>query len=185
MANLNVTYEYVGTIEDEESAIAVAIREIMESCDDDFIPPMSYRNSSTADLNEQTLHSRDIIPYWKQILSQKNIVAYINDEIVGFLSFRHDYVKDKFLPVVQNEVINYISTICIIKKYRGQHITSHFYDMLENNNDMPEDMAWECVATSTWNENNAHIGLLQKRGYTLTHTTFEDRDFDGIKYDIV
>lgn len=185
MANLNVTYEYVGTIEDEASEIAVAIKGIMESCDDDFIPPMSCRNSATADINEQTLHSKDIVPYWQQILSQKNIVAYINNEIVGFLSFRHDYVRDKFLPVVQNEVINYISTICIIKKYRGQHITSHFYDMLENNNDIPEDMACECVATRTWNENIAHIGLLQKRGYTLTHTTFGDRDFDGIKYDTV
>lgn len=185
MSNYNVTYKYIGTIKDKNSNEALSIKKIMESCDNDFIPPMSYRDSSTADINEQSLHGKNIIPYWEQILMQNNIVALIDNEIVAFLSFRHDYIKDKFQPVVQNEIINYISTICVLKKYRGHHITSHFYEMLENNNDIPADVACDCIATRTWNENIAHINLLQKRGYTLTHTTFEDRDYDGIKYDTV
>lgn len=185
MLNYDVTYKYIGTIEDKNSNEALSIKKIMEACDNDFIPPMSYRNSPTADIKDQSLHDKDIIPYWEQILMQNNIVAFIDNEMVAFLSFRHDYIKDKFQPVVQNEIINYISTICVLKKYRGHHITSHFYEMLENNNDIPADVASDCIATRTWNENIAHINLLQKRGYTLTHTTFNDRDYDGIMYDTV
>ncbi|MDR0917750.1 MAG: asparaginase, partial [Oscillospiraceae bacterium] len=76
-------------------------------------------------------------------------------------------------------------TICVLKKYRGNHITSHFYDMLEGNKDIPEDVFSDCVATRTWNENYAHIGILQKRGFTLTHTTVADRHQDDIDYDTV
>ena len=185
MEKLNIIYKYIGTIENKDSVEATAIKGIMEACDDDFIPPMSHRSSSTANLNEQSLHDKDIVPYWEKILEQKNIVAFVDNKIIGFLSFCHDYKKNYFQPIVQNETINYISTICILKDYRGHHITSHFYDMLENNQDLPVDVICDCVATRTWNENIAHIGLLQKRGYTLTHTTFEDRNYNGIKYDTV
>jgi L-asparaginase len=157
----------------------------MEACDNDFIPPMSYRADAKADIKDMKVGDRDITTYWTTILGQKNIIALIDDEVVAFLSFRHKEDIQHFQTVVSEEVINYVSTICVLKEYRGHHITSHFYDMLEGNMDIPEDVRGQCVATRTWNENAAHIGLLQRRGYTLSHTTFEDRNYEGIQYDTV
>jgi L-asparaginase len=185
MANSDVVYKYIGVIEDDSCADAQAIKTIMEACDNDFIPPMSVRESACKNLSNQEVHDKDIKVYWKIILAQKNVAAYIGETMVAFLSFRHDDNKEDFEPVVQSEVVNYVSTICVLKGYRGKHITSHFYDMLENGIDIPDEVKGDCVATRTWNENYAHIGLLQKRGFTLTHTIVGDREQDGIKYDTV
>ena len=180
--------EYVGTITDVSSKEAQAIKKIMIECDDDFVPPLSVRQDTTAEMEKQELHedNRDIQPYFEIVLGQKNLAAYYEDEIVGFMSFRHNEKRNHLkLIAAHDDIVNYVSTICVLKDYRGCGITSGFYNIMGNAGGLPNDVTGTCVATRTWNSNNSHIGLLKKRKYTLTETLEKDRNFNGNVYDTV
>ena len=95
--------------------------------------------------------------------------------MLGFLSFRPDYVADVFqdqLPCA------YVSTIVVRKDARRKGITSQLYeDPLSG-----EYHKSDHVATRTWSENQGHISLLEKEGFDLMLCIPNDR---GIGIDTV
>jgi ribosomal protein S18 acetylase RimI-like enzyme len=119
------------------------------------------------------------------VLAQENIVA-VNaaNEIVAFMSFKNHYPHSENFPGVAEkcDVISYISTICVLCEYRRFGIARRFYELVETK--LPQNI--NCVSTRTWSTNNSHIRLLEKRGYALTRTIFNDRVTDtGEKLDTV
>jgi len=184
---------FVGSLPNVNDPVAKAIKNLIIKCDKDFIPPLSSRgivggrdieNGDVKDVGVQ-----DDERYFRIVLKQKNIVAYCEDNIVAFMSFRHNEPHDPFTGVVEaGDVVNYVTTICVEEKYRGYGIASRFYDFVENkNNDLPKEVYGDCVATRTWHTNVPHIELLKKRGYSLTHILVNDRDGNepGEKLDTV
>jgi len=182
-----IAIRYIGSISDETSTEAQAIKNIMVACDNDFVPPLSWREKASGAIGDQNLHAPDIRPYWLEILAQKNIVALAEDgEVVAFMSFKSKYAHPEYFPdvVKEGDGINYISTICVLSDYRRFGITRRFYEMMEEN--LPPSVHGECVSTRTWATNDGHIRLLEKRGYVLTYTIPEDRVLDtGEKLDTV
>jgi hypothetical protein len=185
-----INFEYVGVIADDTSDVAKAIREIMVQCDGDFVPPLSIREDATKNMSDQETHERDIEPYFQTILKQENLVAYCDDKIVAFMSFRSSEPYDCFSPTAKiDDKINYVSTICVLDGYRGHRITSGFYDIMEISDrlpiELPPDVIGTCVATRTWHTNDSHLGLLKKRGYILTKTIADDRRWNNEVFDTV
>ena len=186
-AEIKVDIRYLGSIADKNSKEAQAIKEIIIACDNDFIPPLTFRGDAKAPIKEQELHESDVTPYLTQVLAQENIVALNEEsEIVAFMSFKNKYPHTENFPGVykDGDVVNYISTICVLEEYRRFGITRRFYELMEES--LPKSVWGECVSTRTWSTNDGHLRLLEKRGYTLTHTIPEDRVTEtGEKLDTV
>ena len=161
-----IDIRFLGSIPNQNSSEAQAIKSIMIACDNEFVPPLSLRESASRAISGQHLHEYDITLYWSQILAQENIVA-LNEggDIVAFMSFKNKYSDaENFSGIVKDgDIINYISTICVLHDYRRLHITSRFYDLMEGN--LPRTVHGDCVSTRTWATNEGHIRLLEKRGY--------------------
>jgi len=186
MPNDNTTairIAFVGSLTDVNDPVAKAIKNLIIMCDDDFIPPLSSRGSTKGAIATMDMHVKDYEPYFKIVLGQKNIVAYCEDKIVAFMSFRHNEPHDNIESVAKDgDIVNYVTTICVDKEYRGCRIATSFYEFIENkNNDFPKEVFGECVATRTWHTNLPHIKLLCKRGYSLTHTLPKDRRVNNTK----
>ncbi len=152
------------------------IWDILCDCDNEFVPPLSSRNSSTQSnliiggQDEQTDVKAEPYVYFEGIKNQKFILAEIEGRVVGFLTFRINYSCDALQDF---GVSNYITTLCVDKKHRKQGILSRMYDHMEN--ELPEGVRCSKVSTRTWSRNNAHIGMLMKRGYSVLKTLADDR----------
>jgi ribosomal protein S18 acetylase RimI-like enzyme len=174
---LAIRLEFVGSLTNPNNQVATAIKNLIVICDEEFIPPLSYRENAVAPIAKMHVHEKDCESYFEIISVQNNIVAYCNDKIVAFMSFRHNESHDHFDGVVRDgDVVNYVSTICVDKNFRRYGIANRLYDFIENkNNGLPRGVYGECVATRTWHTNESHIKLLDKRGYCLTDTLLNDR----------
>ena len=152
------------------------IWDIICECDSEFVPPLSSRNSSTQSnlligrQEDQTDKKAKPYVYFEGIKNQEFILAEIEGRVVGFLTFRTNYICDALQDF---GVSNYITTLCVDKKHRKQGILSRMYDHMEN--ELPEGIHCSKVSTRTWSQNNAHIGMLLKRGYGLQKTLNDDR----------
>lgn len=170
---------------DANTELAKSIYEILISCDNEFIPPLSTRNATTqTDFNSSSILSC-ISPYqyWINILNQQNILAFVDDCLAGFMSFKYNYNIGEWFSVkiLGNGINNYISTICIHKNYRGIGIARKMYGYIENN--LPNEYKSNYVTTRTWETNITHIKLLKKCNYLLLHTIPDDREYNELKFD--
>jgi ribosomal protein S18 acetylase RimI-like enzyme len=171
----DIQLKYVGSIADPMSDKAVAIKRLLIKHDNDFVPPLSFREDATRAIADMKLHETDIVPYFETILAQKNIIALHDNKIIAFLSFQHNYENHFPFSTVAKEgdVINYISTIIVEKEFRRLLVANRLYEFIEHS--LPNDMSSQCVSTRTWSTNESHIKLLAKRDYELTCTMHKDR----------
>ncbi|NLK86553.1 MAG: GNAT family N-acetyltransferase [Clostridiaceae bacterium] len=152
------------------------IWDIMCDCNREFVPPLSSRNSPTQSNlltgRDDTQTDVDDKPYvyFEEIRKQHFILAEIEGKVIGFLTFKTDHMCDALQDF---GVSNYITTVCIDKKYRKQGILSRLYEHMENK--LPDSIHCSKVSTRTWSQNDAHAGFLLKRGYTLLKTLPDDR----------
>lgn len=193
------TVRYFGSIERDsdyepkvqlESSFADAIGNLVFEVNEDFIPPLSYRKGAfgavsfkDADKNKKLV---GINEYASIMLSQKNIiVTAANDEVVAFMSFRHDYEQRDYLPqdVRAEDKVNYITTIAVSPDWQGKGICSNMYDYMEKM--LPESVHANVVATRTWPQNQGHIKILERRKYHLVCTLHGEREFEGTLYDTI
>ena len=69
----------------------------------EFVPPLSSRNSTTQQDFAQNIVQDKPTVYFEELLEQKWLVAKIDNHIVGFLSFiEKDGVKDTVLQLLKN-----------------------------------------------------------------------------------
>ncbi len=137
------------------------IRKMMEESDRDFIPPLSERSSTTQKnlrADEKSGQAMGISAYLNEMLGQKILACIEDDKLVGFVSFKENYVCDN---IPQDCLPNiYLSTLIVSAKARGKGITTRMYDCLFN-----EIYREVSVFTRTWSTNIAHIKILQKFGF--------------------
>lgn len=149
------------------------IWEILCQCDHEFIPALSSRNSSAQiNLSSEGATDQKDKPYlyFEELKKQHFILVKIKDEVIGFMTFKTDYHCE---ALSKFGVSNYITTVCVRKEYRRQGALKKLYDYMENN--LPESIKCNRISTRTWSQNNSHISLLYKRGYTLLKTLEDDR----------
>lgn len=141
---------------------------LLTESDTEFVPPLSARSSTTqSDLSGRTSRNSGVLNYFKEMKKQRILVATENEKLVGFVSFKENFVNEKigaeYLPNI------YISTLLVSSEGRGKGLTRKMYENLfekyENVN----------IFTRTWSTNEAHIKILSKFGFETMSVLKNDR----------
>ena len=151
-----------------ERWIQESIYHLLEESDKEFIPPLSSRYS-TIQQNFQVQEDIEgnIREYFETINSQQILIAIDGNDVIGFMSFRSNYICD---VIQENYIPNiYVSTVVVDKKYRNMGITSKFYKRLINR------YKDRNIFTRTWSKNIIHIRILKKSGFKIIYTKKDDR----------
>lgn len=163
--------EYILMDQKLKDQYAHAILELVKLGDNDFVPPLSRRTSTTqsnlSDTNTSDV-SNGVLTYFHEMM-QQNVLGVISDNtLYGFASFRENMVSsvitDENLPNI------YISTILIHPNARGKGITTGIYKFFISS--YCSDLN---IFTRTWSTNFAHIGILKKFNFTEMHRIPNDR----------
>jgi len=150
--------------------------EILCECDNEFVPPLSSRNSSSQKdlrLGPGAAGSRvsdKPTAYFEELRKQQFIIAKSDGKVAGFMTFKTGYICDALSDFGTS---NYITTVCVRKESRRQGILAGMYDMTENG--LPAGVDSARISTRTWSQNDAHINALMKRGYSVIKRLPDDR----------
>ena len=153
---------------EEQQSIYDDAYKMLEAADNEFVPPLSSRSSSTQRNFSENLKSRDgIRQYFEQLKNQRFAVAYEDGALIAFVSYKENYssaeIHKKELPNI------YISTLIVSPSARGKGVTKALYGRLfleyENVN----------IFTRTWSTNIAHIKILEKYGFEVIQVIKNDR----------
>lgn len=147
------------------------IKEILFECDEEFYPPLSQRKSPyQKELNVVTNASDGPIEYYNEMIKQDFILAYDCNEVVGFMTFKEEYLCE---PLLEFGRSLYITTVCVKKSYRGKKLLSRFYDYIENV--VTKELHCDHISTRTWSLNVKQLNSLEKRGYEKISVLKNDR----------
>ncbi len=152
------------------------IWEILCECNNEFIPPLSSRNSSSqtelqqgSDVLDDHIDNKPYV-YFEELRKQQFIIAKRDDRVVGFLTFKTDYICDALSKFGAS---NYITTVCVRKEFRKQGILTKMYEQMESG--LPESVSCSRISTRTWSQNNAQIKTLMKKGFRMLAKLANDR----------
>ena len=163
-----MTVEYIDVLEKEMEKQAVW--KLLLECDADFYPKLSERETTAQKaLGPQKTLTTEPVHYFEALQKQKFLLVKEDNNILGFLSFIHDYRCEE----VMNEASNYITTICVALKERGRGISNLLYDYMETS--IPNDVKMNDLLIRTWSTNEVQIHTLCKRGYQLWTVLKDDR----------
>jgi len=153
------------------------IKEIVEICSQEFFPPLTARFTTTdVKLNKNVVANGRIDDYIDFLYKQINLFVTIESKLVGYMSFIHNFHNDAVFGDLRG-INNYITTICVLPEYRGRGIAKALYDFIETK--LPQELTSNIISTRTWCKNKDHIQVLKKRGYLLTCTNNDDREYNG------
>lgn len=153
---------------DEKNKYYDDMLDMLTLSDDDFVPPLSSRSSTTQkDLASGVKSSDGVKKYLGEMMNQQIMASVDGDKLLGFVSFRENYtnneIKASDLPNI------YISTLIVNPESRGMGITRKMYDILF------EEYKNVNIFTRTWSTNGAHIKILGKYGFDLICRIENDR----------
>ncbi len=153
---------YLNSISDIE--IKKQIWELICETDNEFVPPLSYRISTTEkNFTSRAAKKNKPLDYFENLRKQNFIIGTNKiKNLYGFMSFINGFENENiknFCPC------NYISTICVFNKFRGLGLANQLYDFIENS--IPRQKILKYITTRTWSKNEIHIRLLYKRKYFL------------------
>ena len=146
---------------------AVEVRRLLESCGDEFMPPLSTRMSThLTDL--RCLEGTGTRPgeYFSELSHQPFVLALSDGHVIAFLSFIEDH------PVMRGEerlVTTYVTTICVAPEWRHRGIATDLYRHLERH------ASSRYLSVRTWSTNAAQVTLLQSLGYRELSRIRDDR----------
>jgi len=150
------------------------IKYLLELVDEEFIPPLSSREGTTQTKLSSYNKKIELDSYFKSMMNQVNIVMTLDDNLLGFVSFRDNHTVDlleKYSPC------NYLSTIAVNREFRGEKIASNLYDFMIH--EVTKKYPSKYLLTRTWSTNYKHINLLNKLGFELVKSIKNQRG-DGI-----
>ena len=144
------------------------IFQLLMQCAGEFVPPLWQRSSST----QQNLHgssSESKVPseYFESIRRQSAFVAVDDGHVVGFMSFRRNYICKEIPRSFQPNI--YITTVIVDPLYRNQGITGRFYEKLT------DKFSGYHIFTRTWSTNMSHSRILSARRFFEHKRIFDDR----------
>lgn len=124
--------------------------------DSEFIPPLSAREYTyQSDLTVRSKAKQDPNRYFKILKEQSFLLAQDQGKVIGFMSFRPNYVYEDLSEQVETI---YVTTVIVDEEYRGQGITTHLYAELEE----IAKQRKQPIMTRTWSTNDSHIRILNK-----------------------
>ena len=153
---------------EEQKNIYAEVYEMLTAADDEFIPPLSSRSSSTQQNFSKNIKNADgISQYFEQLKNQRFVSAFENNELIAFVSYKENYscaeIQPKELPNI------YISTLVVSPKARGKGVTKALYNRLFSEYEKVN------IFTRTWSTNIAHIKILQNYDFKIIKVLENDR----------
>lgn len=151
---------------EEQGCYDSLILEILTAADNEFVPPLSSRRSTTqSDLTGDKKDGDGIFRYFEEMKKQRLMVALDDGKTLAFMSFKEN---------LENEVIKdtpnvYLSTLIVSPEGRGAGLTQKMYEKLFTL--YPEAF----VFTRTWSTNAAHIKILSRLKFEVLKTLENDR----------
>ena len=139
--------------------IRQGIYDLLVACDNEFIPPLSARNSTTqTNLTDSSTSSAGITDYFNNVMRQNTLVVIEKKEVVAFMSFRENYVCEN---ISRDNCPNvYVSTVIVHPAFRHQGIANKLYDRLL------AIYPRHYIFTRTWSTNNGHTRILRAIGFS-------------------
>ena len=151
----------------EQESIYEDAYTMLEAADDEFVPPLSARNSSTQKDLKNSAKSGSIARYFEQLKDQRFAAAFEDGKLIAFVSYRENY----FCPHVPPECVPniYLSTLVVSPAARGKGVTKALYGHLFS------EYKHAHIFTRTWSTNIAHIKILQFYGFQTIEVLENDR----------
>ncbi|WP_435067756.1 GNAT family N-acetyltransferase [Haloplanus sp. C73] len=146
------------------------VRRLLREASDEFVPPLAGREGTTQTDDLDDTDGDDLDTYYQQCIEQTFLLAWADESLAGFLSFRHDYTADAldgYTPA------NYVSTIIVDESHRRQGVATALYRALLT--ELPPALELPYVATRTWSTNDSHLTLLRDLGFERIETIPDDR----------
>ena len=107
----------------EKNSCKDALLEMLTAADEEFVPPLSARTSTTqADFTSEADSTDGILLYFQQMHEQQILGALEGDTLLGFVSFRENYACDVIGPEERPNI--YISTLIVKPEARGKKLTN-------------------------------------------------------------
>lgn len=139
--------------------------EILIECDNEFYPPLSYRESLDSN-NKVTLP----YSYFTEMIDLSFVCVFQHQKLIAFMSFSNTNLCEELKKF---EKSNYITTICVSHSSRGKGLTTIMYDYLINN--ISDKLYLPFITTRTWSLNTRHINVLKKLGFETVKILDNDR----------
>jgi len=149
------------------------LRNIIFEIDYEFVPPLSYRKSTTSSFGTEMIDHNRPEEYLAGVLDQEIIVSRkkYDNQIIGFVSYKPNHIiKTKEEKSI---ICYYVTTIGVTKGSRGHGISNQFYKNIEEI--VKGQTESKFVATRTWSTNKTHIRILKNLGYENVLTIENDR----------
>jgi len=152
----------------EQQNIYIDVYKLLEAADNEFIPPLSSRSSSTQQtLSNFAKRTDGIDQYFEQLKGQRFVVAFENKKLIGFVSYKENYSCSE---IPNSELPNiYITTLVVSPSERGKGVTKALYNKLF------EEYMSVNIFTRTWSTNIAHTKILQGYGFEIIKVIKNDR----------
>ena len=153
---------------ERQHTIYPEVLQLLQEADQEFVPPLSSRSSATQqDFSGVSKNSDGVLSYFEQLKQQRFIAALEDGKLLGFVSFREDYLCREISRVELPNI--YISTLIVRPEARGKGVTTALYDQLFSK-------YCSCnIFTRTWSTNLAHTKILSKYGFDLFRSLPNDR----------
>ena len=139
-----------------QSGCGKEIRQLLELADQEFIPPLSARTSTTQATLSDGNGGNGIDAYYSAMENQPVIVALEDGAVAGFMAFKFDHTCAEITRTPNV----YASTCVVHPDHRGKGMMRKFYEeMIRLYPDRP-------VCTRTWTTNVSHLHVLNKLGFS-------------------
>ena len=152
----------------EQESIYIDAYNMLEAADNEFVPPLSSRSSSTQhDFSKTAKNNGGIKQYFNQLKNQRFAAVFEDKELIAFVSYKENYTCEEITP---DELPNiYLSTLVVSPKARGKGVTTKLYAKLFSEYEKVN------IFTRTWSTNIAHIKILDKYGFQTIKVLKDDR----------
>ena len=137
--------------------------EILCECDQEFLPPLSSRESSSQKTLGGLEAPKTLLPYrYFEVMKAQNYIITLDEfgVVTGFMTFIHKYDCDELAEI---GISNYITTICVKKDHRNQGLLKQMYGYMDKS--LPSAYRLPYMSTRTWSTNAHHLSTLHHLGF--------------------
>lgn len=133
------------------------IKNFLIMADQEFIPPLSSRGSSTQAELSANGGANGITDYFNSMVSQPVLVAVEDGRCLGFMAFKLNHTCEQIGP---DTFPNFYASTCVVHPdTRGRGLMRGFYETMIGL--FPD----RNLCTRTWHTNYAHLKVLDKLGF--------------------
>ena len=147
-----------------------AVYDILVECDNDFVPPLSYRaGTKQTDWTHKGATHEGVRDYFDTVMQQHVLLWKRDGEVIAFMSFRPHEVTPH---LEQYGSACYLSTLCVRHACRGQGLSPKIYRAAQQ---WAREHGGEITVLRTWSTNAVQMHLMGKLGYVEKARLRNDR----------